>query len=124
MILRKQLRPFIFLFQENAAVLFRHKVSHAGKKKHKPDRPEKKTRKIDRPGWKDSPNLENLPELLQEFADDLREFQGCLDEFREVVDSAITTAIESFEADLKVCKRYMKFRICLVIFWLSTGFRV
>lgn len=125
MILRKQLRPFIFLFQENAAVLFRHKVNHAERKTRRADRPEKKkTRKFDRPEWKDNPNLENLPELLQEFAGNLEEFQECLNEFKEVVDGAITTAIEYFETDLKVCERCTKFYICLTNLSFSTGFPV
>lgn len=105
-------------------MLFRHKVSRAERKAREPNPPDKKTRKIDHPEWKDNPNLENLPELLQDFAGDLKAFRGCLGEFREVVDGAITTTIESFEADVKVCERCMKFYIFLLIFSSSTGFLV
>lgn len=103
--LRKQIKPLTFLFQENAAVLFRHKVNRAERKIRKANLPEKeKTCRSSGPEWKDNPNLENLPDLLRGFADDLKEFQKCLAEFREVVDSPIATVIESFEADLKVCE--------------------
>jgi hypothetical protein len=123
-ILRKQLPPFTFLFQEKAAVLFGHKVNHAERKTCKVDPLDQKARTFDRPEWKVNPNLENLPELLQEFAGDLEKFQTCLSEFRGVVDGAITTAIESFEADLKACDRDTKFYICLITLSFSTGFPV
>lgn len=105
-ILRRQLPPFRFLFQENATELFPHKVN----------RPE--------PNPKNSVHLEDLPQLFEKFAADLEKFQECLDEFREVVDDAIKSAIDSWVTDLQVRESQPSFNNCLLMISCSIGLAV
>lgn len=102
-LLRQDLRPFVSLFQGNAADLFPHKIDHPEKQTYQASSFRRKAVRRDRPKWKDSSNIDELPSLFEAFAEDLAKFHICLRELREVdvMDDAIAS-IEKFENDLKV----------------------
>lgn len=97
--LRQQLQPFLFVFKENAMNLFPHGMVRP--RGHRFD----DGGIIEGTGVNKKPRLCDLSQLLNEFATGLNDFRQCLDEYQAIADDdAVKFAIDSFEADIKVCE--------------------
>lgn len=108
--LRERLPQILFLFQENAAILFPRKVQRlppetyyinpvvkAHVKRLYRNAPPRVSRTNN-----DHLDLENFPEQLEELASDFDTFLHYLDEFLKGTEKAVSFSMESFGRNLKV----------------------
>lgn len=113
--LRERIAQLLFLCRENAADLFPRKISHLARESATIDQGVesresknlwRKSRKVrahvPRPIIAEGLDLEGLPDVLQDLAEDVKTFLNRLDEFPEFTDDAVNGLLLSFERDLKV----------------------
>ncbi|KAF8433293.1 WD40-repeat-containing domain protein [Boletus edulis BED1] len=103
--LQERLAKILFLFRENAAYLYPRKIMHRSQEVLvNPNIMER------RQDWRnrstiafsqDSLELDMLPDQLKSLAGDVGAFIGCLNEFDEFNDEAISQSMRSFEDDLR-----------------------
>ena len=117
--LRERLVQVLFLFRENAADLFPRCVHHQSLESYADQRhrteesstatgkrrrsPHKKLPHIARPSLPKEVDVEEFPQQLKAFAQDIANFLKSLNEFPEFTDEVVNNSMNSFEADLKVC---------------------
>lgn len=89
----------LYLFQENATELFPRKVQRSLDAR---PRRRAQSHRIANQDILDNLGMEDFPDELCGFADDLRVFLDHMNEFPEFTDEALNAAITTFEEDLKV----------------------
>lgn len=116
--LRERIVQVLFLFQENAADLFRRvrrpTQDQLQEQKNRTEEssaaPGERNRRllkrlphVARPSLPKDKTLdvEDFPEQLEEFAKDIKTFLKSLNEFPEFTDEAVNNSMNAFEADLK-----------------------
>lgn len=115
-VLRQQLPPLLFVFQENATNLFPHGMVRL--KGHRFDDEDI----IEGKDMDKKQGLRELPHLLKELGTGLDNFRQCLDEYRAITDDdAVKSAIKSFGADIKVGEVTIPMKTHVLILSFSTG---
>ncbi|KAF9444114.1 hypothetical protein P691DRAFT_787144 [Macrolepiota fuliginosa MF-IS2] len=109
--LRERLAQILFLYRENAAVLFPREISRAPKESiidpqntgsHRSrKRHSRAPSHIVRPSVNEDIDIEEIPDQIDCFAKDIGTFLDCLNEFPEFTDEAMNASILSFERDLQ-----------------------
>ena len=106
--LRERITQILYLFRENAAHLFPRKVHHQGTSTQvdsqllMPKRKSKPPPNVRTPAITTDLDMENIPEQMSRFAEDIANFLNCLNEFPEFGDEVVNASISVFHGDLKV----------------------
>lgn len=120
--LRVRVAQLLRLFHQNAVHLFPRKVHQTDTSIEVNDQPLRTKRKRSKP----PPNvrtplitedldLEEFPEQMSRFAEDIMTFLECLIEFPEFTDEVVNASISSFHKDLKVGLGHSYFHIATPI---------
>lgn len=106
--LRERITQILYLFRENATHLFPRKVhrkdtsTQANNSAPKPRRKSKPPPNVRTPLITADLDLEDFPEQMSRFAEDITTFLTCLNEFPEFADEVVNASILVFHGDLKV----------------------